>query len=144
MGNKHSMERCKKVQHIAVYLLLLASFLSWLEIIFCQDDQHAGAAAHHVQPRGEDEGPRDWRDDPPRRHRRGRDGQLQRVGHHDDLHLGCGRGEMFNFSAHFDCFIFLQYRVIFAERFSKFDEVSVNKSFCWMLENVFMKLRNPF
>ena len=38
------------------------------------------------------EGPRDWRDDSPRRHRRGRDGQLQRVGHHDDLHLGCGRG----------------------------------------------------
>ena len=65
------------------YLLLLASFS------LLQDDQHAGAAAHHVQPRGEDEGPRDWRDDPPRRHRRGRDGQLQRVGHHDDLHLGC-------------------------------------------------------
>ena len=34
------------------------------------------------------EGSRDWRDDPPRGYRRGRDGQLQRVGHHDDLHLG--------------------------------------------------------
>ena len=28
MGNKHSMERCRKVQHIAVYLLLLASLLA--------------------------------------------------------------------------------------------------------------------
>ena len=54
-------------------------------IFFVQYNLDTRAAAHHGQPRGEAEGPRDRRDDPPRGHQRGRRHQLQRLGVPDDL-----------------------------------------------------------
>ena len=54
-------------------------------LFFVQYNLDARAAAHHGQPRGEAEGARDRRDDPPRGHQRGRRHQLQRLGVPDDV-----------------------------------------------------------
>ena len=138
MGNKHSMERCRKVQHIAVIYFYLHLYFTLL----------SGRSARRSCGTSCPTSGRRWRttrltrwSSTPTSTGTGWSTTTSGSPWWPPSRMCCG--EMFNFSAQFDCYFFCS-RVIFAERFSKFDEVSVNKSFCWMLENVFMKLQNPF